>query len=280
MSTTVTLMGAGGKMGCRITDQLTDDPRYDMRYVEPAQEGRDRLAERGVSVTPQDDALRGTDAVVMAVPDEALGDITDEVVPALDDRCMVVLLDPAAAYAGALHDRADVTYFVSHPCHPPLFQEGRPAEHADDWFGGRGMAEQDIVCALHQGPEADYDDGQELAEAIYAPVRRTHRLTTEQMALLEPALAETLAATLVDSIHEGMETVVEKGVPEQAARDFLMGHLRIELAIIFGMAGFPFSDAAQRKIEEAKHELLQDDWTDLLTVERTNESVRDIADVD
>lgn len=280
MSTTVTVMGAGGKMGCRITDQLKDDERYDMRYVEPAEEGQNRLADRGVSVTPQDKALQGTEVVIMAVPDDALDHISEEVVPALDSGCMVILLDPAAAYAGALHDREDITYFVSHPCHPALFEEGRPAEYAEDWFGGQGMAEQDIVCALHQGPEEDYDRGEELAQAIYAPVRRSHHLTTEQMALLEPALVETLAATLIDTIHEGMEEVVDKGVPEQAARDFLMGHLRIEIAIIFGMAGFPFSDAAQRKVEEAKNEILRDDWKKMLTVERTKESVQDIADAD
>jgi len=280
MATTVTLMGAGGKIGCRITDQLKDDERYDMRYVEPAEEGQNRLAERGVSVTSQDEALQGTEVVIMAVPDDALGHISDEVVPTLDSGSMVVLLDPAAAYAGVLHDREDITYFVSHPSHPAFFEEGRPEEYAEDWFGGQGMAEQDIVCAFHQGPEEDYARGEELAQAIYAPVRRSHRLTTEQMALLEPALVETLAATLINTIHEGMEEVVDRGVPEQAARDFLMGHLRIEIAIIFGMAGFPFSEAAQRKVEEAKGELLQDDWKKMLTTERTKESVRDIADVD
>jgi hypothetical protein len=273
-------MGAGGKMGCRITDQLKDDERYDMRYVEPAEEGRNRLGERGVTVTPRDQALEGTDVVILAVPDDLLGEISEAVVPALDSGSMVVLLDPAAAYADALHDREDVTYFVTHPCHPALFEESRPEEYAEDWFGGQDMARQDIVCALHQGPEEDYVRGEALAEAIYAPVRRTHRLTTEQMALLEPALVETLAATLIDTIHEGMEEVVESGVPEQAARDFLMGHLRIEIAIIFGMANFPFSDAAQRKVEEAKGEILQDDWKDVLTIDRTRESVRDIAESD
>jgi len=280
MTTTVTLLGAGGKMGCRITDQLKDDSRYDMRYVEPAEEGRERLTERGVSVTPQDEALRGTEVVILAVPDDLLGDIAQEIVPVLESGAMVVLLDPAAAYAGVLPNREDVIYFVSHPCHPPLFQEDRPPEYGEDWFGGQNEAEQDIVCALHQGPEDDYARGEELARAIYAPVRRSHRLTTEQMALLEPALVETLTATLIDTIHVGMEEIVDSGVPEQAARDFLMGHFRIEIAIIFGMAGFPFSDAAQRKIEEAKGELLQDDWKEVLTVERTKESVRDIADVD
>jgi len=280
MTTTVTLLGAGGKMGCRITDQLKDDSRYDMRYVEPAEEGRERLTERGVSVTPQDEALRGTEVVILAVPDDLLGDIAQEIVPVLESGAMVVLLDPAAAYAGVLPNREDVIYFVSHPCHPPLFQEDRPPEYGEDWFGGQNEAEQDIVCALHQGPGDDYARGEALARAIYAPVRRSHRLTTEQMALLEPALVETLTATLIDTIHVGMEEIVDSGVPEQAARDFLMGHFRIEIAIIFGMAGFPFSDAAQKKIEEAKGELLQDDWKDVLTVERTKESVRDIAHVD
>jgi len=44
--------------------------------------------------------------------------------------------------------------------------------------------------------------------------------------------------------------------------------------------GIPFSDAAQKKMAEARGELLQDDWKDVLTLDRTKESVREIADVD
>lgn len=276
--TTLTIMGAGGKMGTRITEQVMDDPDYEVRYVEPAEAGQKRLAERGVSTTPASEALADSDAVIMAVPDDKIGQICEDVVPSLDEGALVVLLDPAAAYAGVLPDRSDISYFITHPCHPPVFDEERDPAHVADWFGGQGMARQDIVCALHQGAEEDFELGERIAIDIYRPVRRSHRLSTEEMALLEPALAESLAATLIDVIHEGMETVVdEMGVPEQAAYDFLMGHLRIELAIIFGMTDFPFSDAAKKKMEEAREELLVEDWQQILTVERTKESACDIA---
>ena len=45
MSTRVALLGAGGKMGCRITDRLEESTRYETRYVEPSEEGCERLAE-------------------------------------------------------------------------------------------------------------------------------------------------------------------------------------------------------------------------------------------
>lgn len=276
---TLTLMGAGGKMGLRIADRVGDDPGYELLCVEPGVEGQDALAERGLEALPQAAALDGADVVVMAVPDELIGEVSDEVVPDLDSGTMVLLLDPAAAYAGVLHDREDVSYFVVHPCHPPLFKPDRPAEYAEDWFGGNGKAEQDIVCALHRGPEEVYAEGETVARDIFGPVRNAHRLTTEQMALLEPALVESLAQTFIETIHEGMETMIEMGVPETAAREFLMGHLRIQIAIVFGLTEFPFSDAAQRKSAEARAQLLQEDWTEILTREHTRESVRDIAGV-
>jgi hypothetical protein len=114
---------------------------------------------------------------------------------------------------------------------------------------------------------------------IFGPVRDAYRLTTEEMALLEPALVESLQQTFVETIHEGMETVVEMGVPEEAARAFVMGHLRIQIAVVFGMTDFPFSDAAQQKSAEAREELFRDDCAEILTRERTKESVRDIAGV-
>jgi len=30
------------------------------------------------------------------------------------------------------HEHEDITYFVTHPCHPPLFKPDRPAEYAHD----------------------------------------------------------------------------------------------------------------------------------------------------
>lgn len=256
-------MGAGGKMGSRITDRLEGADRYEMRYVEPSEEGQERLAERGLTTTPPDEALKGADVVVMAVPDDLIGPITDDVVPTVDEGTMVVLLDPAAAHAGVLHDREDVSYFLAHPCHPSFFTAETDMDDEDtDWFGGQGRDEQDIVCALHQGPDDDYARGEAVARDMYGPVRNAHRVTTEQMALLEPALVETLLATCLYTIRDGYERVVEMGVPEDAAREFLFGHLRIELGIVFGYTDFPFSDGALQAVAEGREEIFRSDWED------------------
>lgn len=267
-------------MGLRVTEQIKNNPTYVVHYVEPAAEGREALNERGVTVSTEANALDGADVVLLAVSDNLIGDITEEIVPKLDSGTIVMLLDPAAAYAGVLAERPDITYFITHPCHPSFETADTAMGDPDtDWFGGQGQDEQDIVCALHQGPEADYARGEAIARDINAPVRNVHRVTTEQMALLEPSLVETLAATLVDVIHDGMEEVVAKGVPEDAAYEFLMGHMRIHLGIIFGHTDFPYSDAAQREIEETSDLIMADEWKSFLTTERTKERAKSIAGV-
>lgn len=281
MTTTLALMGAGGKMGCRITDMIKDDESYDVRYVEPSEEGQSRLAERGVSVTPEDDALDGADAVVMAVPDELMGRIAEGVVPKLDSGAMLITLDPAAAYAGKLPDRDDITHFVTHPCHPPVINDETDPDARSDWFGGQGLAKQNIVCALHSGPEEDYERGEAIATDLFAPVMNAHRVTTEEMAILEPALSESLSGTCMRIVREGMEQAVEMGVPEEAARAFLMGHLRIAIAIEFDEAGFPYSDGAEHAIEEARDEIFREDWKEnIFDRQRIAESADDIATPD
>jgi D-apionate oxidoisomerase len=255
----VALLGAGGKMGCRITDNVKDLSRYDVSYVEVSPEGQARLAERGITATPEAAALAEADAVILALPDRLIGSITAQVVPQLEPGAMVVSLDPAAAYAGVIPIRDDLTYFVTHPCHPPLFHDETRPEAMRDWFGGI-HAKQHIVCALHHGPETDYAKGERLARDIYAPVMDAYRVTVEQMAILEPAMAETFAATLVTAMKEALDEVVKMGVPEDAAREFLLGHLRIEVAIVFGIAGFPFSDGAKLAIAQAYDKIFKPDW--------------------
>ena len=50
MSLNIALVGAGGKMGCRLTDNLKNS-QYTMRYIEVSDAGIDRLAQRGIKVS-------------------------------------------------------------------------------------------------------------------------------------------------------------------------------------------------------------------------------------
>ncbi len=272
----IALLGAGGKMGCRVTDHLKDNPRYRLHYVETGERGLANLRERGVSPTPRDEALRAADAVILALPDRVLGKVAHEVVPLLRPGCMAFTLDPAAAHAGELPPRPDISYFVSHPCHPDVFDHFQTEAEINDFFGGT-HARQAIVCALLQGPEEHYALGEQIARDIYAPVTRSHRITVEQMAILEPTMAETCGIALVRALREVLEETVRRGVPRAAAEDFMYGHIKVELGIAFSRVNFPFSDGAKLIADYGQTQLLKPDWQKLFEPQSVKEQVRMIV---
>lgn len=272
----IALMGAGGKMGCRITDNLKGKPGFEIAYVEVGKEGIERLRAKGVTTTPQDQAVAEADYVILAVPDRLIGKISGDIVPKLKSGCKVIGLDPAAAYAGVLPPRKDVTYFVTHPCHPHMFNDETDPKAQRDWFGG--IAKQDIVCALYQGPDADYAECEELAKIMYMPVAKSFRITVEQMAILEPAVVETLGLCLVGALKEAYDEAVRMGVPAEAAGSFVLGHARIEFAILFGYADFQVSDGAKLAMEKARDLIFKPDWKkNVMDIARVRESVADIT---
>ncbi|HVJ57921.1 MAG TPA: phosphogluconate dehydrogenase C-terminal domain-containing protein [Terrimicrobiaceae bacterium] len=273
----VTLLGAGGKMGGRVTANLRNLSRYKIAYVEASPERQKEMAARGIETTPLEQALDSAEVVILAVPDRLIGKITEQIVPKMKPGTIVVGLDPAAAYAEIMPKREDITYFVAHPCHPPLFSDAGPAGEDTDWFGGRGSLPQSVVCALHQGPEEHYAIGEQIAADMFAPILRRHRVTIEQMAILEPAVVESTFAGCITVLREAMEAAISMGVPKQAAWDFCLGHIRTELAIIFGFAGFPLSDGAMKAIEQNRPRIFQDNWKDVITIPAVRQSVRDIC---
>lgn len=264
-ATTVAILGAGGKMGCRLTDNLRHT-EHTLLLVEVSDAGRAQIASRGLSPTPQDDALASAEVVILALPDRVLGRVAHDVVPALRSGTLVVMLDPAAAHAGDLPARDDISYFVTHPCHPNVFDHFGTEEERRDFFGGV-HARQAIVCALMQGPEEHYGVGEALARQFYGPVTRSHRVTVEQMAILEPTMAETCGIALITALGEALEEAVRRGVPRAAAEDFMYGHIRVELGIAFGRAPFPFSDGAKLIAGYGRRQMLRDDWLTLFEPE-------------
>ncbi len=272
---TIALLGAGGKMGCRITDNLRRVP-HDTRYVEISAQGIANLAQRGIQPTPLPAALSDADAVIFAVPDRAIGALAHDVIPHLKTGALVLVLDPAAPHSGVLPARHDIAYFVTHPCHPPVINDETDPEAKRDFFGGI-KAKQNIVCALLQGSDADYTHGEALAREIFAPVMRAHRITVEQMAILEPAMSETVAATLLLAIREAMDEAVKAGVPEEAARDFMLGHIWVDIGIMFGGCDAKLSDGALKAINRAKPLLLQPDWKNVFAPDFIMREVKAIA---
>jgi len=274
VSATIALFGAGGKMGARLTKNLIGS-KYAVRHVEVSAAGQQRLKdELGITCVAPESAVDGADVVILAVPDTLIGKIAAQIAPLLKPGTMVMTLDAAAPFAGHLPERADLVYFVAHPCHPTIFS---PEVHTGpDYFGGV-TAPQSIVSALMQGPDEAFALGEDIAKIIYAPILRSYRVTVEQMALLEPGLSETVCATLLDVMREAMDEVVSRGVPADAARDFLLGHMTILSAVIFKQIPGQFSDACNKAITFGKPRLMRDDWKQVFDRAEIADSIRRIT---
>jgi pyrroline-5-carboxylate reductase len=274
--TTLALFGAGGKMGQRLSQNLVGSA-YEVRHVEVSDAGRARVKERfGVDCWLPEEAIKGAEIVVLAVPDTAIGKVASGVVDKLAPGTIVIILDAAAPFAGHLPKRADITYFVTHPCHPPIFNDETEMKAKRDFFGGVS-AKQHIVSALMQGPEAHFAKAEAVAKTIWAPVMRSHRVSVEQMAILEPGLSETLCASLLDVMREALDKVVSMGVPREAARDFLLGHMNVLGAVIFKETEGVFSDACNKAIQFGKPMLMRDDWQRIFDMDEIAASIKRIT---
>lgn len=274
--TSIALFGAGGKMGHRLARNLRCS-RFTIRHVEVSESGQSRLSEDfGIECVAAETALEGAEVAILAVPDTVIGKVAASIATLLKPGTMVIVLDAAAPFAGHLPERDDLTYFVTHPCHPPIFNDETDPVAQKDHFGGIS-AKQHIVSALMQGPDAAYALGEEIARTIWAPVMRSHRVTVEQMALLEPGLSETVCASLLDVMREAMDEVVRRGVPVEAARDFLLGHMNVLGAVIFKEVDGVFSDACNKAIQFGKPALMQPDWKKVFDPDEIAASIKRIT---
>ncbi len=249
-------------MGRFLTSRLMERD-YDLRCVEIGEAGVQALTDMGMSVTPQDEALADVDVVIFAVPDAVVGRLSHAVVPDIPAGATVFSLDVAAALAGVLCVRDDLAYFFTHPCHPNILRPNERSHH--------------LTCALMQGPEEAYALGEQIARDIHGPIAKTHRLTLEQMGLLEPALAETVGLACLSLLRDAIDEAVGHGVPREAAEEFLLGHLSC-LSAFFG--GGRLSDGAILTMERGKERLFREDWRELLTPESALREARAIVGAD
>lgn len=254
----IAVIGAGGKMGMRVSDNLVMTA-HTVSYSENSPAGQERVRAAGRDLTDTPEAVRDADIVVLAVPDLALGPVTANIVPQLKPGAIVLTLDPAAAYAGLLTTREDVIQAVAHPCHPSVFlQRTTPEEYADT-FGGIA-APQDAIAAIESDDPAKAAIVEATVRAIYAPVIDVHWVTIKQLAQLEPTLVETVACMIGALLKEALdEAITTMGVPEAAARSILLGHTQVALAN--GLRGDnPFSDACLIAMDYGKESIIKEDW--------------------
>jgi hypothetical protein len=274
--TTIALFGAAGKIGTRISNRLRDSSEFRIHYVESGESGIARLEARGLAPSTKEEACADADVAILAVPDTVLGAVAHDIVPRLKPGAMVICLDPAAPHGGELPERPDIAYFVVHPCHPPIVNDEVTPEARRDFWGGIA-AKQHIVCALMQGDEEDYVLGEKIARIMFAPVMNAYRVTVEQMAILEPAMAETVILTCMFVMKEAIDEAVRHGVPEEAAREFALGHMNVNTGILFGYLDAQFSDGAKLAVARAMDQLLRPDWRQVFEPDNVRAQVKAIT---
>lgn len=263
-------------MGCRLVDNFLKYDQYAVDCVEIGERGIQNLAERGVLTANAEVTVPEADVVILAVPDVTIGQISQQIIPQMKANALVMTLDPAAPLDGVIAHRDDLGYVIAHPCHPSIFN-WEPTEQAFRDFYGGISAKQSIVVALMHGNEEHYQLGEKVAQDMYAPIDKTHRITLEQMAILEPAMVETLAQTCMEVVKEGYDRIIELGLPEAAARDFVLGHLRIQIAVLFKEVNGTFSDAAYKISKRAKPLIFREGWQKIFEMDDIKEQVRDIT---
>jgi D-apionate oxidoisomerase len=255
---TIAVVGAGGKMGMRVSDNLMRT-EHDVAYAESSPAGQQRTRATGREVTDTSAAVAHADVVVLAVPDIALQPVTADVVPQLQEGAVVLTLDPAAAYANLLTQRDGIHYAVAHPCHPSIFLKRRTDEEYADTFGGIA-APQDVLAAYEGGDPEARRRAETVVRAMYAPVLDVHWVTVKQLAQCEPTLVETVACMVGDFLKEALhEAVHTMGVPEPAARAILLGHTQVALANALN-GDNPFSDACLIAMDYGRSRIIRDDW--------------------
>lgn len=254
----IAVVGAAGKMGTRVRTRL-QEKGHRILCSEQGARGVEALERIGVENRSVAEVASAADYVFLAVPDRFIGSVAKEIIPNLRNGATAVLLDPAAAYLGQIPQRKGCNVVVTHPCHPTLFRRQDSVEAYHDHFGGI-TATQDIVLALQSGSESALDETEPLCREVFAPVDTVHRITVEQMALLEPTTVEAINGAAIALMKASMDEAVARGVPPAAARAFVLGHLNVIGAVVFGETDFPVSDAAAIAMEIGKEYAVKDDW--------------------
>jgi hypothetical protein len=257
----VSVIGAGGKMGTRVSNNLAKHPeRIDLHLCENSETGVASIKARGFSVVPTETAVPGSDIVVLAVPDMVIKKVSAGVVALMKPGATLIILDPAAAVARELALRDDCTFVVTHPCHPSFFVSQETPEARADAFGGIA-ATQDLVMAKIQGDDGDFANAKKVSELMFAPVTNCFVMGIRDIAFLEPTLVEILAASTLHAMAETVDEAERRGIRREAAISFLTGHINVLASIFLGRLGkVQVSDGCKVAIGLGNRLVLRDDW--------------------
>ncbi len=260
----VAVVGAGGKMGVRTSNNLAKAPdQIDLYFVEQGERGIQNVKERGFEVTPMEEAVGQADVTVLAVPDSLIEVISESVVEVMKPNAGMIILDPAAAVAKEVALRDDCTFAIAHPCHPSYFLDQDSYEARHDYFGGLG-GKQDIVMAKIEGDDERFEDCRLVSELMYGPVVNSYVMGIRDIAFLEPTLVELLGATCLYAMAETVEEAERRGIQKEAAVSFLAGHIYNLSANFLGFMGnTPVSDACKVAIGLGNKLVMRENWKEI-----------------
>jgi D-apionate oxidoisomerase len=257
-SLTVTVVGAGGKMGMRVSDNLERSPHRTF-YSENHPPAMERVRGTGRVLSDTGGAVAQSDVIVMAVPDILLGKVSESILPQAKPGAVLLTLDPAALYAGLIAHRDDMYFAVAHPCHPSVFLQRKNTEEWADTFGGIA-APQDVVAALESGDRTVRDRTEDVIRAIYSPVLDVHWVTVKQLTVLEPTVTETITCMISGLLKDVLEAAVKSaGIPEEAVKAMMFGHVQVALANSL-LGANAFSDAAMIAMDYGREKVIRSDW--------------------
>ncbi|KTS18783.1 phosphogluconate dehydrogenase C-terminal domain-containing protein [Pantoea dispersa] len=275
---TITVIGAGGKMGMRISANLQHSA-YQVFYCENSPQAQQQVTAQGRELSDAASVVPLSDVVILAVPDIVLGKVSQSVVPQMQSGAVLLTLDPAAAYANLIAQRDDIEYAVAHPCHPSVFLARYTKEEHADAFGGVA-AVQHVAAAWESGSAEQKAELSKVISVMYGPVDQVHWVTVTQLAYLEPTLVETVACMVGAFMKEALdETVKHSGVPEEAAKAMLYGHIQIALAVAF-RATNPFSDACMIAMEYGREKIIKPDWKQIFDQQELDKVIARMLKID
>lgn len=258
----VSVIGAGGKMGTRVTNNLARRPEeIELLFCENSEAGIASIKARGFVTVAAESAVPRSDVIVLAVPDVAIKTVSVGIVKMMRPGTTLIILDPAAAVAKELALRDDCTFVVTHPCHPSWFADQETEAARKDYFGGIA-GKQDIVMALIQGDEANFANARKVSEWMFAPVNQSYVMGIRDIAFLEPTLVEVLGASMLYAMAETVNEAERRGISRDAAVSFLTGHINVLSAGFLGKMGpnFQVSDACKVAIGIGNRLVLREDW--------------------
>ncbi len=275
---TITVIGAGGKMGMRISANLQHSA-YQVFYCENSPQAQQQVIAQGRELSDAASVVPLSDVVILAVPDIVLGKVSQSVVPQMQSGAVLLTLDPAAAYANLIAQRDGIEYAVAHPCHPSVFLARYTKEEHADAFGGVA-AVQHVAAAWESGSAEQKVELSKVISVMYGPVDQVHWVTVTQLAYLEPTLVETVACMVGAFMKEALdETVKHSGVPEEAAKAMLYGHIQIALAVAF-RATNPFSDACMIAMEYGREKIIKPDWKQIFDQQELDKVIARMLKID